>query len=44
MMGDKKPAPEPLANLVPHDNYYLHFKTITKFLEAGDLLDQWAPR
>jgi len=41
MMGDKKPAPEPLANLVPHDNYYLHFKTITKFLEAGDLLDQW---
>ena len=22
MMGDKKPAPEPLAQLVPHDNYY----------------------
>ena len=41
MMGDKKPAPEPLARLVPHDNYYVHFKTITKFLEAGDLLDQW---
>jgi hypothetical protein len=41
MMGDKKPAPEPLAKLVPHDNYYIHFKTITKFLETGDLLDEW---
>jgi hypothetical protein len=41
MMGDKKPASEPLAKLVPHDNYYIHFKTITKFLETGDLLDEW---
>ena len=41
MMGDKKPAPEPLARLVPADNYYIHFKTIAKFLETGDLLDQW---
>jgi hypothetical protein len=41
MMGDKKPDPEPLARLVPHDNYYVHFKTIAKFLEAGDLLDEW---
>jgi hypothetical protein len=41
MMGDKKPAPEALAKMVPHDNYYIHFKTITKFLETGDLLDEW---
>jgi hypothetical protein len=41
MLGDKKPVPEPLARLVPRDNYYVHFKTIAKFLEAGDLLDEW---
>jgi hypothetical protein len=41
MMGDKRPEPETLARLVPHDNYYVHFKSIAKFLEAGDLLDQW---
>jgi hypothetical protein len=41
MMAGKKPADEPLARLVPHDNYYIHFKNIAKFLEAGDLLDQW---
>jgi hypothetical protein len=41
MMAGKKPAPEPLARLVPHDNYYLHFKSIVKFLDIGDLMDQW---
>lgn len=41
MMGDKQPAPEPLAKLVPHDNYYLHFKQIAKFIDFGELLDQW---
>src|SRR5262249_40217592 len=41
MMGDKKPSPEPLARLVPHDNYYVHFKNIAKFIEFGELLDQW---
>lgn len=41
MMAGKKPAPEPLAELVPHDNYYIHFKSIAKFLDAGDLFDQW---
>ena len=40
-MGDKKPAAEPLARLVPHDNYYIHFKNIRKFIEFGELLDQW---
>lgn len=41
MMGDKKPSPEPLAKLVPHDNYYITFKSFSKFLDFGDLLDQW---
>jgi hypothetical protein len=41
MMAGQKPAPEPLAKLVPHDNYYVHFKSIVKFLETGDLMDQW---
>ena len=41
LLGDKKPVVEPLARLVPPDNYYVHFKSIRKFLEFGDLLDQW---
>lgn len=41
MMGAKKPAPEPLAEVIPHDNYYLRFKTFQKFLDTTDLLDQW---
>ncbi|HEY1381225.1 MAG TPA: hypothetical protein VGF55_30780 [Gemmataceae bacterium] len=41
MMGDKRPDPEPLAKLIPHDNYYLHFKRFGKFVELGDFLDQW---
>jgi hypothetical protein len=41
MMGDKTPAPEPLAELVPHDNYYISFKKFSKFLDFGDFLDQW---
>lgn len=41
MMAGKKPSPEPLAKLVPHDNFYLHFKSVRKFIEFGELLDQW---
>jgi hypothetical protein len=41
MMADKVPLPEPLAKLVPHDNFYIHFKSIRKFIEFGELLDQW---
>ena len=41
MMAGKKPTAEPLAKLVPHDNYYIHFKNIAKFIETSDLLDQW---
>src|SRR5262249_30325910 len=41
MMGDKKPALEPMAKLIPDDNYYLHFKNVRKFIEFSELLDQW---
>ncbi len=41
MMGGKKPSADPLARLVPHDNYYVRFKNVRKFLEFGDLLDRW---
>ncbi len=41
MMGDKKPADEPLARLVPADNYYVAFKNVRKLLEFNDLLEQW---
>lgn len=41
MMGDKKPAAEPLAKMIPYDNYYITFKTFQKFLDTTDLLDQW---
>jgi hypothetical protein len=41
MMGDKKPAEEPLARLVPADNYYVTFKNVRKLLEFNDLLEQW---
>jgi hypothetical protein len=41
MMAGKKPAPEPLARLVPFDNFYVHFKSIRKFIEFGEVLDQW---
>ncbi|HEV3081036.1 MAG TPA: hypothetical protein VGY66_14740 [Gemmataceae bacterium] len=32
---------EALAHLVPRDNFYVHFKNIRKFIEFGELLDQW---
>ncbi len=41
MMADKKPAPEAFARMVPHDNYYVHFKGIARFLDFSELLDQW---
>jgi hypothetical protein len=40
-LAGRKPVPEPLAKLTPYDNYYVHFKDLTKFLELGDLMDQW---
>src|SRR5262249_1657668 len=33
MMGDQKPSPEPLAKLIPHDNWYVHCKNLGRLLE-----------
>ncbi len=41
MMAGKTPAAEPLAKLVPHDNYYVTFNSIRKFIEFGELSEQW---
>ncbi len=41
MMAGKKAADEPLAKMVPHDNYYVGFKSMRAFNELSDLLDEW---
>jgi hypothetical protein len=41
MMAGKRPAAEPLARLVPHDNYYLTVTNLKAFNEAFDLLERW---
>jgi hypothetical protein len=41
MMGDKKPADEPLAKMIPHDNYYIAFHDPMKLLEFAGLLQAW---
>ncbi len=41
MMAGKKPADEPLARMIPHDNYYVSFKSMNSFNELSDLLDEW---
>jgi hypothetical protein len=41
MIGDRKPAIEPLARYVPRDNYYVHFKSARALLDLGDLIDEW---
>jgi hypothetical protein len=37
----KKPAVEPLARLVPADNYYLCFRDVGQMLELAELMEQW---
>jgi hypothetical protein len=41
LLAGTGPATEPLARLVPHDNYYVYFRDLRKFIEAGNLLDEW---
>jgi len=41
MMGGQKPAPEPLADCVPHDQFYVTFHNLDAFYGFTDLLDQW---
>ncbi|MHC4791887.1 MAG: hypothetical protein ACYS8Y_10715, partial [Planctomycetota bacterium] len=31
----------PVASLIPHDNYYCHFTSISKEIAASDLIKQW---
>jgi hypothetical protein len=41
MMGANVPAPEPAAELVPADQYYVTFRTLSGLAEFGDLLEDW---
>ncbi len=41
MMGNKKPDPEPLATLIPADNYYVRFRSLEQLNNFGELIDQW---
>jgi hypothetical protein len=41
LMAGKRVEAEPLARLIPSDNYYIQFKDLSKFLEGNELLDQW---
>lgn len=41
MMGDRKPAAEPLARFAPADNYYARLRDLDELLELGELLDLW---
>ncbi len=41
MLAGKRPNVEPIARLTPRDNWYVHFKSIGKFIEASELLDEW---
>jgi hypothetical protein len=41
MMAGKKPEPEPLAGLTPHDNYYVTFRGVPALVRFAGLMDEW---
>jgi len=41
MLEGRKPKLFGVAALVPHDNYYCHFSSISKEIAASDLFKQW---
>ncbi len=41
MLKGRTPKTFPAAALVPNDNYYCHFTSISKEIEASDMLKQW---
>jgi hypothetical protein len=41
MLAGKRPEVEPVAPLIPRDNWYIRFRSIGTFLQASDLLDEW---
>ena len=41
MLQGRTPEIFPVAGLIPHDNYYYHFTSISKEIAAMDLFKQW---
>jgi hypothetical protein len=41
MIGERKPAEEPLARFIPADNYYVRLRSLPKLLQVAELLDLW---
>ncbi|MHC4535874.1 MAG: hypothetical protein ACYS6K_18140, partial [Planctomycetota bacterium] len=41
MLKGRTPRVFPIAGLIPHDNYYCHFSSISKEIAASDLFKQW---
>jgi hypothetical protein len=41
MLKGRTPELFPVVKLIPHDNYYCHFSSISKEIAASDLFKQW---
>ncbi len=41
MLRGRTPKLFPVAGLIPHDNYYCHFSSISKEIAASDMFKQW---
>jgi hypothetical protein len=41
MLKGRTPKVFPVAGLIPYDNYYCHFSSISKEIAASDLFKQW---
>lgn len=41
MMQGRNPSIEPIARMIPDDNYFIHFKNIRGFIQFSDLVEQW---
>jgi hypothetical protein len=41
MIGEKEPAPEPLAAMIPHDNYYVRFGRVDRLVAFAGMVDLW---
>ena len=41
MLQGRTPRVFPVAELIPYDNYYCHFSSISKEIAASDLIKQW---
>ncbi len=43
MLKDRKRIDDALARFVPHDNYFIAFPSVRKFVETAEVVDQWGP-